>query len=260
MLMRRTCPFLARIALSQVFVLSIPLCTSAQSHNSFDKPLQKRVVDFGPSPYVSGYRIKLTCYFFAEFMVEEFDEGQKGAEWLAILPNDGTHPPTCTQPQPSEQTVYKPDWNGYFRAVKGRFVFFDAADGTDGGMSFGVYDSRTGKRVFKDSTYDTQIFRIKAAPSMFNQLRVKGAPDGQLTLKYLRVVGTECDLHSEALHCWPQVRTQFDIKTTQVPACSGYKGIPTRWPSAIAYPVEVSLLPEPTRKTIAGPVKCWPVD
>jgi hypothetical protein len=127
-------------------------------------------------------------------------------------------------------------------------------------MPFAVYDSRTGKRIFEDSAYDAQIFRTKTAPSVFNQLRVEGTPGGQLTLKYLRVVGTECDLHTEARSCWPQVRMQFGIKSIQIPACSGYKGIPTRWPSAVAYPVEVSLLTEPTRKMIGGPIKCWPVD
>jgi hypothetical protein len=40
-----------------------------------------------------------------------------------------------------------------------------------------------------------------------------------------------------------------------MPVCSGYKGIPTRWASAVAYPVEVLLFPQPAIKTITGPVK-----
>jgi hypothetical protein len=45
-----------------------------------------------------------------------------------------------------------------------------------------------------------------------------------------------------------------------MPVCSGYEKIADRWVSAVAYPVEKLLFPQPSRKTVAGPVKCWPVD
>jgi hypothetical protein len=91
-------------------------------------------------------------------------------------------------------------------------------------------------------------------------MRVHRAPGGHLSLRYLRVVEADCDLHTEKATCWEQVRKKFEPKSTQMPVCGGYKDISDRWESAVAYPVEVFLSPQPVIKSIAGPVKCWPVD
>ena len=70
----------------------------------------------------------------------------------------------------------------------------------------------------------------------------------------------DCDLYREKATCWEQVRKKLGVQSTQEPVCSGYQGVTTRWSSSVAYPVEVSLFPQPAAKTIDGPVKCWPVD
>jgi hypothetical protein len=222
------------------------------------------VVDFGPSPYYMGsqsIRVKLSCYFYPTFIVKEYDEGQKGAEWLAIVPIEKGVAPTCARPHaPMEKVIEGAEWSGYFRGVKGNMVFFYASDGTNGGMPFIVYDSRTGMKIFQDSTFDSTWLHTKVVVSTFNRPRVSIAPDGQVSLKYLRVVETDCDLHAEKASCWERVRKKLDLKSAQTPVCNFYKGISTRWSSAVAYPVEVLLFPQPASRTITGPIKCWPVD
>lgn len=246
-----------------LFALAVLAFPSVAQTDSFDAPLKKKVVDFGPSPYYrrQEVRVKLSCYFYPTFIVKEYDEGQKGAEWQAILPIEKGAALACTRSHaPGEKVIRYPEWSGYFRGAKGNLVFFDDADGTNGGMPFVVYDSRTGTKIFEDSAYDSSMWTKKVEDSPFNRLRVSNAQMGQISLRYLRVVEADCDLHTEKATCWEQIRRKLALKDAQMPVCSGYEGIPTRRESAVAYPVEVFLFPTPARKTIAGPVKCWPVD
>lgn len=246
-----------------LLVLSVLGFTSAASADSFDTPLKKKVVDFGPSPYYRGgnVRVKLSCYFYPTLMVKEYDTGQKGAEWLAILLAENKAARPCTRSHVlGERVIEYPEWSGYFKGAKGNLVFFYASDGTDGGMPFVVYDSRTGTKIFQDSTFDSTWLHNKVTVPLFNRPRFSSAPDGQVSLRYLRVVEADCDLHREEASCWEQIRKKFELKSAQMPSCTGYKAIPTRWASAVAYPVEVLLFPQSAVKTIAGPVRCWLVD
>jgi len=161
---------------------------------------------------------------------------------------------------PGEKVIEEPEWSGYFKGASRNLVFFHAADGTNGGMPFVVYDARTGARVFQDSYYDASMWNRKVQRSPFNRLRVSHASHGPISLTYLRVVEADCDLHQEKNSCWEQVRKKLEVKSSQAPVCSGYRDVTTRWASAVAYPVKVSLFPQPTAKTVDGPVKCWPVD
>jgi hypothetical protein len=246
-----------------LLALIVPAFTCVSQTGTFDPPLKKRIADFGPSPYYPGgnVRSKLTCYFYRTFMVKEYDEGQKGAEWLSILPIDKGAASACVRSHvPGEKVIEEPEWRGYFKGAKGNLVFFNADDGMNGGFPFIVYDAKIGQKIFEDSAYDSSMWSKKAQDSPFNRLRVTSAQDGQVSLRYLRVVEANCDLHTEKISCWEQVRKKLALKSPQMPVCSGYRGIPTRWASAVAYPVEVLLFPQPATKTIAGPIKCWPVD
>ncbi len=53
--------------------------TVASHVGSFDPPLKRKVVDFGPSPYYpnpkTAPRVKLSCFYYPTFMVKEYDEG-----------------------------------------------------------------------------------------------------------------------------------------------------------------------------------------
>ena len=250
-------------ALRRATLLFAALCgtfSPVASADSFDVPLKKKVVDFGPSPYVGGYRIRLSCYFCRAFVVMEYHEGQKGAEWLAIVPLQKGVVPECIHPKAQGKIIEGSAWSGYFKGVKGNLVFFDAADGTDGGIPFAVYDSGTGKKIFEDSAYEVKWAKKKVVDAPFNRLRINKTSDGRLSLRYLRVVEAGCDLSREEAVCWQKVKNKLDLKNTRMPVCRDYTGRPTPYESAIAYPVEVFLFPQPSTKTIAGPVKRWPVD
>lgn len=243
--------------------LSVPTFTCVAQTGPLDPPLKKRIEYLGPSPYYPGgtVRSKLTCYFYPAVMVKEYDEGQKGAEWLAIVPNNRRAAPKCIRSHvPGERVIEGSEWRGYFKGVKGNLVFFNDSDGIDGGLPFVVYDARAGQKIFQDSAYDSTMWSRKVQDSPFNQLRVNRTRGGQVSLKYLRVVEANCDLQTEKASCWEQVREKLELKTAEMPACSGYERILTRRESSVAYPVEVLLFPQPATKTIAGPVKCWPVD
>jgi hypothetical protein len=244
------------------------LISQRQPTASFDAPLKKKVVDFGPSPYYpSGarrIRVKLSCFFYPAIIVKEYDEGQKGAEWLAIAPiKEGIIPSCVRSHSTGERVIEGAEWSGYFSGVKGNLAFFDADDGTNGGIPFVVYDSITGKKVFEDSAYNSLMWKmgVKIEDSAFNTLRVSNDQVRGVSLKYLRVVEAGCDLNKEKTPCWERIRKKLEVKTAQMPICTGYEHIMAdSSESALAYPVEVLLSPQPVINTIPGPVKCWPVD
>jgi hypothetical protein len=245
-----------------LLVLVLSPLVDAQA-DSFDVPLKRKVVLYEVSPYYPGgnVRIKLSCFSYANFMVKQYDEGQKGAEWLAIVPTEKDAAPPCTRSHAVGEKIIKYlEWVGYFKGAKRNLVFFDATDGTDGGMPFVVYDSKTGKQVFKDSYYESSMWNAKVEESPFNQMRISNSPDGQISLTYLRVTATDCDLHRAKALCWERVRNKLAVMSTEAPVCSGYKDVTTRWSSSLAYPIEILLFPQPSAKNVVGPVKCWPVD
>ena len=247
-----------------LLVLSGSALTSAASTDPFDAPVEKKIVDFGPSPYYgpgTDIHVRLSCYIYPAFMVKQYDEGQKGAEWLAVAPMEKGAVPQCAKShEPGEWVLdNEKEWHGYFKGVKGNLVFFVAADGADGGMPFAVFDPKTRRKIFEDSYFYAGMWNVKFKDSPFNDIRVQRTANGQVSLKYLRVVGTEYDLHTARAPSWGPLRKRLGIKTIQKPACLFYaKG---SWgPSVVAYPVEVSLFPKPVRKNIEGPVRCWSVD
>jgi hypothetical protein len=238
------------------------LCAQANRatlNEGFDKPLKKTVVDLGPSPFYRAsqhVRNKLTCYYYSTFTVKEYDQGEKGAEWLSVVPSAQA---ACTlRHGPDERVYISPEWSGYFRGVKGTVAFFDAPDGEDGGLPFAAFDVRTGRKLFEDSSlldYYQKKHHIK------NAFRITSGADQIPRLTYLRVVRAGCDLKTEQADCWNKVRAEFGIKQTNIPICSRYQQAEGRsWESAVVYPVSVLLADSPQIKALDGPVFCWPTD
>jgi len=239
-----------------LLMLSGQALVFAASADPFDTPVDKKVVDFGLSPYYlpgSDIHVRLSCFIYPAFMVKEYDEGQKGAEWIAVARIGKGKAPQCSKShEQGEWVLDQKEWDGYFMGVKGDMAFFRAADGIDGGMPFAIFDAKTRKKIFSDS------FKFEDSP--FNDIRVERTDDGQVVLRYLRVKGTFCDLYPEKVRCWEPTRKKLGIRSTAKPVCKGYEDTRARWGSAVAYPVEVVLFPKPVRKNVDGPVTCWPVD
>lgn len=149
-------------------------------------------------------------------------------------------------------------WAGWFFAgAKGDLLFFEG--NRPGGVDFGIYDFRSGKRVFSDSAYeDSWDEKVQFAP--FDSWRIITAQDGTIGLKYLRLEYLDCDLHRPKLkvRCWEKVKKRIGLQDFKAPSCSDYEHIHGWASSVIAYPVEVALLPRPTKRIIPGPVECWP--
>jgi hypothetical protein len=248
-----------------LLLLSSSICaqTVHDDIGPFDKP-STTVLDLGPSPYyhpAQHMRKKLTCYTFASFMIKEYDEGQKGAEWLSVLRFEPRNRPACSLPHLKGEKVIDEDKSegvGYFKGAKDSFAFSDAADGINAGLPFFVYDTRTGKKVFDDSAHLLGGNRSRASFTDFSM----GRDDKQqVVLRYLRVISADCDLKKDGTSCWNQVRAKYGILRSKQPICSGYEHeYDGKWPSAIGYPVSVTLSEHPKIKAVDGPMSCWAGD
>jgi hypothetical protein len=253
---------------------------------TFDKPASKRVVDLGPSPSNSPgrnakdqVRAKVSCYYFAGFMVKEVDMGEKGAERLAIVPIHKNTPHICSRMRdPGEKEINSDDWSGYFMGVKGHLVFFSADDGWNGGMGFAIFDSRTGKKIFDDVA--------------LGDLDLSDASASGTSLRYTRVVDGGCVIPKEQSACWERIKKKLALDSLSMPDCkSGYEKSAQDLAkgrcqtqnadnpqclakeislarqqsndanSVIAYPVEVTLMGAGASiKSTGGDLRCWPSD
>jgi hypothetical protein len=159
--------------------LLLPVSSLSQTDSfqaTFDTPIEKKVVNFGLSsgnpPGGQSMHIKLSCYVYPSFMIKEYnDEGMKGAEWMSVTRIAGQQIPLAVGsmvPVKRFSGRRAASGLGYFRGVKGDYVFFDAADGFNGGIPFSVRDSKTGKKVFEDSAYEGSNWNPKPEPSPFN--------------------------------------------------------------------------------------------
>lgn len=249
------------VCITALVLLSGSLCAQADTavvNEGFDKPIKTTIVDFGPSPYyrpTQHVRKKLTCYYYPSFAVKQYDEGQKGAEWLSVVRSGHA---ACTLKHRKDERVYiSPEWSGYFWGVKAELVFFSAADGDDGGVPFGVFNVRTGRKLFEDSSLLEYYLKTLPIKDVF---RITEGTDQTPRLTYFRVVRAGCDLETEKAACWNRARTNLGITQTEMPSCTGYEQAKGLWESAIVYPVSVLLEDSPQIKVADGPVFCWPTD
>jgi len=232
-----------------VFVLGATGFNFTARAESFDKPLQTKVLDLGRSKYLrrnDSQRVTLTCSYYPSFMVKQVsDPGYKGAFFIAIVPGQPEHAGACSQrPSPGEKVFHdRGDW--YFEGVK-RDVVFLIAEGGDGAALFAAYDSKNWAKKFQDLAlgYDH--------PISFGQVSSE-----QIVFRYLRVVPGTCSVPKDGIVCWSKFKEQTGLKLAPMLACD-YHGEDVSDPSVIDYPVEVSLFPKSSIKALGNPVKCWP--
>jgi hypothetical protein len=256
-----------RVALCvSLIILGSPGLAHVALAETFDKPMRETVVDLGPSPHLlpgDKLRIQLTCFYFQDFVIKELDDpGLKGPRWVTSAPIIQRRVPTCHQWHDSTERFLAKGWWS-FGGIKGSFVFLGAADGDDtGGMAFRILDVRTGKKIFEDSKW------------WDDHLNFASTTDGTMLIRYLRVVGGDCSIPKGGIACWNRFRRRYGVALATVPSCTGYRhegdkeravgddGVlpeDIKTPSAIAYPVEVKLLLQPSIMAVPGPVKCTPV-
>jgi hypothetical protein len=266
--------------------MTIAVMAAATAHASapsvFDKPLATVHVKTPIKHPEPGQKHELSCFYYRGVRVKQLDLGEIGAAVLAILPlQPGAARVACREPSaPGEIVISDKEWSGYFNGVKGDWVFFDAEDGTNGGLGFAVFDGRTGKKAFEDLA----VGGIRAAEPTSSGLR----------LRYRRAFAGSCSVLTGGSECWSQIVVKLPgVPARPAPDCAaGYLKAKTamargrceaqrdkspacfdkemrildqqRWddaPSVIGYDVAVELGPAPAVATSAGgALSCWPSD
>lgn len=195
-------------------------------------------------------------------MVKELDWGQKGDDQVSFAPNDPARLAPCTQDQvagegviPGEDAVA-----GYFGGVKGSFVFLEAADCSDRGCPFGVFEPFTGKKLFED-------MRRLSPKGKIAEIRFAKIGQG-LVMRYPRVVPAGCSIPQKRSQCWNEILRTTGLTPRRIPKCIGYSGFnrqegygtgDLRDPSVVSFPVEVTI-PEFRQRIIPGTAECWAAD
>jgi hypothetical protein len=192
-----------------VGALLAPGTVAAKSANSvFDPPLdtQKHVLPATKS----AAKATLTCSYYPHFMVKAIDEGEVGAAQLSIVPAEAAHKPACQRANlPVEKVIDVKDWSGYFKGVKGDYVFFDAGDGVNGASGFAVFGAADAKKLLEDSA--------------LGDLRSAALDGAALTLRYKRSYSADCSVPHEGAGCWTKIATATGLDPHAQPDCAaGY--------------------------------------
>jgi hypothetical protein len=191
----------------------------------FDAPI---TIDTDPLPADKANpdaQPQVNCYRFPGFMVKEVDLGEKGAEKLAIAPQNAA----CERNAAKDEKVLKDDVAGYFLGVKGNFIFFQGSDGWNGGMPFVVYDAKTAKRLFEDSFEGED----------FNSVESEGPT---LALTFRRSYTADCSLFLDGAECAARLRKTIGLGgVAKIPDCvASYEAEKKRTPD---YAKEIEQLP-----------------
>lgn len=241
-------------------VLALAVMSAAAPQQVFDKPVSTKVVPLPPDKLNARAKPKRTCSYFPGFVVKETDLGEKGAAELSITPVKNGAPPACTEKIAGE--IVLKDWSGYFLGAKGPYIFFDADDGWEGGMGFGVFDAASGKKLFEES-------RDGQPGKDFDAIAL--TPDG-LDLRFRRVVLAKCSLYKDGAGCWKKIMADTGLSESVRPDCSTaylrwIKQSPTLkneipgYNSVVAYNVEARYAGGKLAiKPLGGAVKCWVED
>jgi hypothetical protein len=172
----------------------------------FDKPVETAKVPLVPDPVNSKAQPNVSCSYYRGFMVKQIDLGEVGASQLSIVPVSGAQGPRCVQSNTSSENVIDAkEWSGYFKGVKGDYVFFDADDGVNGGLGFAVYKGPDGKKMFEDVAKSWRTIEIKGM---------------ELRLRYVRTYAAGCSIFADAAGCWAKIKQDTGISQSTPPDCS----------------------------------------
>jgi len=178
----------------------------------FDAPVTTERIRLGtPRGEPAGKR-ELACFHFAELRVKQLDLGEVGAAQLSILPyKPGAKRVVCQKKSaPGEIVIPADTWSGYFAGAKAGYVFFEAEDGTNGGLGFAVFDGRTGAKLFSDLA----VGDIRSAEPI----------EGGIKLSYRRALVGDCSIPVGGTSCWSEIVQHMPgVKAEPMPDCAaGY--------------------------------------
>jgi hypothetical protein len=199
-----------KFRLSAIAAILLAIAQAHAGESVFDPPLDTKTQVFAVAE--GSTQTNLICRYYPHFMVKQIDSGDIGADQLSIIPvSSGAEPPCQRDNLPAEKVVNPDDWTGYFKGVKGEFVFFDAGDGGNGGLGFAVFTPGAAK-LFEDSS-----------PSDLESATLEG---GKLTLRYTRNFASACSEPQEGARCWEQIAAAAGIDKAAKPDCAaGYENL-----------------------------------
>ncbi|MBL0375419.1 hypothetical protein JJB09_25755 [Rhizobium sp. KVB221] len=193
--------------------------------SAFDSPIAIDADPLAANKANPDAQPQVNCYRFPGFMVKEVDLGEKGAEKLAITPQNAA----CKKDAGKDEKVISDESAGYFLGAKGNLVFFQAPDQSNGGLPFVVYDATTAKRLFEDNL----------AGEDFDSITGDGS---NLTLTFRRVYTADCSLYLDRNACGAAVKNATGLGlVAPLPDCGpAYDAEKKRTPD---YAKEIEQLP-----------------
>jgi hypothetical protein len=182
---------------------------------SFDKPSFVKQTPLARDPLTPDQKHDLSCFYFPAFMVKQIDSGEKGAEHLSIVPIADPHQSVACEDVDirSEIDIDGSDWAGWFKGVKGGYIFFDADDGWNGGMGFAIFNAQSGEKLFDDTA---AAAKGDAPSAEFHSLERVG---NEIQMKYRRVYAAKCSLLADEAGCWKQIRQDTGLTAAAPPDC-----------------------------------------
>ena len=188
----------------------------------FDKPVKVVHMPLPRDPDNPQAKPEISCTYYPRFGIKEIDLGKLGADRLSILPAGRS---ACQRDVVGERIVLADDWTGYFKGVKGDYIFFDAEDGWNDGMGFAVF-TPDARKLFEDTAKTWKA--------------VEATPAG-LTLHYERVWEAPCSLQANESACWQRIRHDTGLTEVSPPNCRS------------AYVREQQRTPKFTRQVLSDP-------
>lgn len=175
----------------------------------FDKPNMVKVFDLGPSPYAPSKNIKLSCYVYPLFSVQELNEGEMGAKISVHYRFSNNHngaplypyPPSkgkgenindLCQQNSKEKELAVPNVGGYLWGVVSNYIFVKSADTFGGIGDLTISNALTGVKVFDTPYNANKPFTIKYSAD-------------KVSLTYHRPLKTSCVPNSADPNCWQHI-------------------------------------------------------
>jgi len=197
-----------RRALVGLIIVLLPAAGLAS--NPFDTPLKTRHVELKADPENPRAKRRISCFYYRSIVVKQVDYGEVGAERLALLPVLAGNATPCRDGKETyEYEIPSDRWSGYFRGAKADYAFFDAPDGTNGGLGFMVLRIVDRKSLFED----TDQHSLEAIEIL----------DDGLKLRYQRVYQGSCSAISGGAQCRTALSQETGVAAASLSICeSGY--------------------------------------
>jgi hypothetical protein len=179
---------------------------------AFDKPATVKHVRLGPAQTQPVSYKEIRCSYFAGIMIKEWDEQEIGDKEISyVLAPGATKPPCQKSALTGERKLPAGDLTVYFLGYAGGAIFLTDADGANGTIGFYVFDPKTGKQRFTDTT---------KLDSRFASVAVNG---DTLRLGYTRAVVGPCSVVTDGADCWTKIAQQSGFPGPAPNCAAGYR-------------------------------------